>query len=519
MKTISFQKGSFEGQNLGESIELSCDVCIVGSGPGGATAAKIFSEKGLSVILVEAGPYHQAERFRMHEHEGYSALYQDGGQRTSADGAIQIYQGACVGGGSTVNWTTCFRLPEATLNDWHENHGCKSLHQSDLEEPYTKVEERLGIQTTPESGVNANNAILREGAHTLGWEAARTKRNVRGCAQTSFCGLGCPVDAKQSMLVTHIPDALEHNTMLLSRVYAKAFSGSSRVEKLECIALDASGKPKNDIDVHIKAKNFIASAGAINTPALLLRSSILKNCRGARHIGRRTFLHPVVLSAALMRTRVEGFRGAPQSIASHAHITHGSEESPAFFLEAAPVHPALAASALPGIDLNHRRAMERLPYIAGHIALMADGFYGDEGGHITLDSSGRPKLHYPMSSWLRHGFLKGHKALAQLQFAAGARALLSTHTNMGWQRDALRINALEVEDYRPNSFFCASAHQMGGCAFGSDPARSVVNDEDARVYGIDNLQVIDGSLFPTSLGVNPQLSIYALATHYASRTL
>ncbi len=190
-----------EGRTLVTDLDRGCDVCIVGSGAGGSVLAAGLCARGLDVVMVEEGGYRTAKDFDLEERHAYTEMYQDRGLRTSADGAVIVLQGRTVGGGTTVNWTTCFRTPDETLAHWRDHHGLSDLTPEALRPHFEAVEERLGIAPWPEQLANANNQVLLRGARKLGYDVAPLRRNVRGCINTGYCGVGCAWDAKQSMIV------------------------------------------------------------------------------------------------------------------------------------------------------------------------------------------------------------------------------------------------------------------------------------------------------------------------------
>jgi choline dehydrogenase-like flavoprotein len=257
--------------------------------------------------------------------------------------------------------------------------------------------------------------------------------------------------------------------------------------------------------LRVAPKVMVVCAGAINSPALLLRSGI-----GQGPVGKKTWLHPVVAMGAFYDQRIEGFYGAPQSVASH-HFAHRTDGA-GFFIEAAPVHPMLAAIATPGFGAPLRTRLSSLPFFCATIALMIDGFgEGEEGGTVSLRSDGAPRLDYPFTPRIYECFRAGMKAIARIHLANGAREVMSFHAEPVHIRTDGDLPALDSAPMGPNLFAAFSAHQMGGCAMGTDPARSVVN-EKLRHHALQNLFVVDGSVFPTSLGVNPMESIYGIAS-------
>ena len=203
-----------QGPDITADVAEACDVCIIGSGAGGGILAAGLMERSLDVVMLEAGGYHTRRDFDLHEQTAFPMLYQGRGGRSTVDLAISILQGRSVGGGTTINWTTCFRTPERILAHWQAHHGIEGLDAASLAPHFEAVEARLNIHTWPEAAANANNRKLLDGCRKLGWEASPLRRNVKGCANSGFCGMGCPVDGKQSQHVTSIPDAVAALTAL-----------------------------------------------------------------------------------------------------------------------------------------------------------------------------------------------------------------------------------------------------------------------------------------------------------------
>jgi choline dehydrogenase-like flavoprotein len=412
-----------------------------------------------------------------------------------------------------VNWTTCFRTPEHVLEHWRTRHGVTGFSPAELAPHFAAVEERLSIAEIPLEESNRNNRLLYDGCKALGLDAHATRRNVKRCMKSGYCGMGCPVDAKQSMLVTYLPDAVQKGATVLHHCRVdRIVLEAGRAAAAECTILDEELRPTGR-RLTLRAKRFVVSAGAINSPALLLRSGL----GGAGSpLGRRTFLHPVVGVTGHYEEPVEPYYGAPQSVASHALAHRGDEVG--LFLESAPIHPALAASSLPGFGEPHRRAMLDLSRLTAHIALAIDGFSPDEtGGTVALRPSGAPLLDYPLPPRIWRALREGAKTLARVNLAAGAKAVNTGHdpsVEVRSQADLARIDAAPFEVGRVTVY---SAHVMGGCAMGGDAASSVVRVGDLRHHTVENLHVVDGSVLPTSLGVNPQETIYGLAHLVAER--
>jgi len=337
--------------------------------------------------------------------------------------------------------------------------------------------------------------------------------------------MGCPLDAKQSALVTYVPDAvtagadlyagcrvvaLETNARRATGVVAQVLdAGPDRVGRKWASPAGASTGPT--VTVRPK-RGVLLAGGAINTPALLLASRI----GGAGPVGRRTFLHPTVPIAGLFAEPIEPYYGAPQSVSCHHFADRG--DSVGYFIETAPVHPMLAAVAFPAFGDAHRRLITRLPFMQATIALLIDGQHDDPGGRVEVTAGGRGKLTYPIGHALVEAASDAIKNMARLLLAAGATEVITLHEAPIVIRREADLDALDRAQFGANRHALFSAHQMGGCAMGGDPRRSVV-DARGRHHGFENLWITDGSVFPTALGVNPQVSVYAHARLFATKIL
>jgi len=502
-----------DGSRINKNLELSADICVIGSGAGGAVAAHTLVTAGKDVLIVEEGGYFSHLDFSMNEAEVYPKLYQEGLQRATQDLGIAILQGRAVGGTTVVNWTTCFRTPEDVVDHWRTHHHVGGFKLADIIPHYEWIEDRLCMQKVPKEQMNPNNRKLFEGCKALGWQVDTIKRNVYACMNSGYCGMGCPYNAKRSMLVTLIPDAITSGARLLFRCRIdRLVENNNGIDHAEGTLLTTDGYHTRTETVRIKAKHFIVAGGAINSPALLLRSGINDHDR----VGKRTFFHPSIVSVGLYDDPIEAYYGAPQSAASH-HFSHRSENV-GFFLEAAPLHPVLASTALPGFGFDHHENMKPFSHIAPHTALTIDGFHSDlPGGQVTLRPSGTPLINYPLTPALWESFRFAQKRLAQAQFASGAKSVMTLHDPPLVMRSPNNIADIDEQPFETCRIGVFSAHQMGGCGMGDNHQTAVVRSEDLRHHRLSNLYVMDGSVFPTSLGVNPQQSIYGLVRLMASR--
>lgn len=502
------------GTALDDDLTLEADVAVIGTGAGGGISAEILASAGLRVVMLEEGALYRPGEVPMREGWAFSRLYREGGANPTRDGAISVVQGRTVGGSTNVNWTSSFRTPEPTLRHWQTHHGIDGLSPQQLDPWFSLIEEALNIG--PWTDHNRNNELLAQGAERLGWAHGPIKRNVRRCPGHGYCGLSCPIGAKQSMDVTSIPAALGEGAVLVTRVRAERLAVlGDRVAGVEALALDERGVRPTGRRVFVHAPWIVVAAGAIQSPALLLRSQV-PDPHG--RIGARTFLQLHNYSLSHVREPIDPFYGAPQSIFSEQFTWRdGVEGRAGFNMEVVGAQPTVSMmfwKRMGGEMASFARALPRLHVLVSQIR---DGFSeASQGGVVRLRRDGAGVLDYPLDDYLRDGIRSSYLAMAECQFAAGVESVHPASSDArayrSWAEARSAIASLRL---RSSSAYVNSTHPLGGCAMGPDPATAVVR-ADGRHHQLENLYVIDGSVFPTSLGVNPCETIYALAARNAT---
>ena len=506
------------GAELADGTRIRADVVVIGSGAGGSVMAARLAESGREVVILEEGGFYTAPDFTEREAEMTAALYADRGLRATDDLSVAMLQGSAVGGGTTINWMIMLRTRDWVLEEWAAHAGTVGMSPADLAPVFDLVERETHARPVPDDAHSPNNRIVLDGARTLGWRAEPARINARGCVRSGFCGFGCRYDAKQGTLVTYLPRAFAAGARLYADVRA------DRVELIErgtatrlprkrvtASVLDrATGRPRGTITV--EAPVVVLAGGAVGTPVLLQRSGM-----GGGGVGDWLRLHPTTAVVGVYDHDVDGAAGIPLSAMCDEFLRHDADGY-GFWLECPPLHPMLAAAATPGFGAEHAACMREFARIGSVISLVRDGADRElSNGAVRARRGGGTSLTYRLGPRDRAHFVESMEAAARLHLACGAREVRTLHTQpvrATTERDLAEIRTRSVA---PNDVALFSAHVNGTCRMGRDPRTSGVTPDLAERHGVRGLFVCDGSILPTSPGVNPQETIMALATVLAGR--
>lgn len=486
-------------------IELKADVVVVGSGASGAVMAYELSREGAKVVVLEAGPYIPSSKFEEHTPTAFETLYEDHGNQANATGDLIVLQGKCVGGSTVVNAAACFRTPPQVLEHWREEHGLENLSPEALAPYFERIERNLSIHQNEPHEVNYNGRLLLEGARKLGIPAEPTRRNVKHCALSGHCLAGCRTDRKQSMLVTYLPWASELGATILSGTRADTFEVSGRrITAVNAVATDEHGRRKG---VRVEAGLVVVAAGPIQTP-LLFQKNKLGNSSG--QVGLNFACHPSLAVYGEHDRSVYGWVGA--SLSAHA----GDIQNPldgGYLIEAAMAGPvSTSSSADGGIGSDFVEFMQKSKNLQSAVTLIHD----HNVGRVYWDD-GRKRIDYDLDDRDFVSVRNALRATAQIYFKAGAKRVYLPTTRRTTIESEDEINS--VIDGLTNGkhmYRLTSYHPQGTMRMGADPKQSVVGP-DGRCHDLDNVYVPDASLFPSSIMVNPQVTVYGLASYIADQ--
>ena len=493
-------------RDIGGRLELSAEVCVIGSGAGGSVVAKELAEAGRDVVLLEQGGYHTKEDFTQREDEMMPLLYEDMGQRATSDGSIVILQGRGIGGSTVHNLCYCFRTPKPILELWREKHAVRDMSEDDLRPSFERVERMLKVKQIEPHEVNTLNDKIRQGCEKLGYHGFVTRHNRQNCTLSGFCLLGCPFDAKQSMLVTYVPAAERAR----ARIYAdcaveRIVTEAGRARRIEGSVLDGLKRPRHPFTV--RAQVVVLSAGAINSPQILLKSGI---ANGNDQVGRNLHLHPSVLLSGVYDEDIHGYRGIPQSYYVDEFIHLEKDPESGYILMPVYGFPVMSSSQIPGFGREHFEVMKNFHRMVGILVLMHD----QSTGRVEIDRDGRPKISYEVNSKEQRLFAEGMKHCAEILFASGAKKVLAPYSRPLWLSPGDSLDVFAERGVRQGEIMIASTHPQSTCRMGEHPAHAVV-DSYCRSHDVKNLFVCDMGVFPTSLGAPPQISTASIADRTA----
>ena len=471
-------------------LELECDVCVVGSGAGGGVAAAVLAAAGLDVVVLEAGGYWSERDFDGAERAGLRRLFRGGGASATDDQGVGLIAGVCLGGGTVVNYSTSFRTPAEVLEEW-EGLGFPS---AELGSSLDAVCDRLGVNTD-HNLPSRRDEVMRRGLESLGWHVDAMPRNVLGCEQgvvCGSCGYGCPLGAKQSTLRTWLEDAAAAGARIVVGTKARRVL----VENGRIVGVDAG-------TVHVRTCTVVVAAGAIETPALLLRSG-LRN----PNVGRGLRLHPATAVFGIFDEEIRPWEGTMQALYSdqHRHLDDGYGVK----YETVPAHPALLTAAVPWDGAaEHARLMASLPRLSGIAVIPRDR----GSGRVRIGRDGEPIVTYRLAPDDARRLATGVDGAGRIMAAAGAREVFSANARLQRFTDGFPAGAFR---FGPGRGALYSFHIMGSARMGGSPAMSAANAA-GETWEVPNLVVADGSAFPTASGVNPMITIEAIAHLNASR--
>jgi choline dehydrogenase-like flavoprotein len=477
--------------------DIECDVVVVGTGAGGGVVGRELAERGYAVVFVEEGEHHRRDRFDGRSVSAHRRFYR--GAISIGNAPMPIFMGRLVGGSTAINGGTCFRTPPWVLDRWCEELGTDELSSAAMAPHFERVERFLEVQPSPREVIGPIADFVARGCDALGWSHFAIARNAPGCDGKGFCDFGCRTDARRGTNLSYVPAALGRGGLLLTcaRADRVILDGGRRAAGIEVVT--SGGKT-----MRVRARAVVLSGGAIPTPLLLLKQG-LANASG--QVGRNLSLHPSTGYAAVAEEPIRGPEHVPQGYGCDEFVREG-----VLMLTAQPDHN-IGGVILPLLGERLMEAVDRIDHLAAFGILVRDQ---NANGRVWRDVGGLPAITYNLGPEDVQRMHDGMVRASEMALAAGARRLypfVLGHPPLDGPSD---LEAFRKERLKPSDFVWTSYHPLGTCRMGRDAKTSVI-DSDHAVHGIQGLFVVDGSAVRGPLGVNPQLTIMALATRAAAK--
>ena len=506
---MSTLAGLVDASKQAPPAEITTEVCIIGSGCGGATAAQLLAEAGHEVVVLEEGADFTGKRLTQREGAMYDQLYMDRGGRVTEDLAVSVLQGRALGGGAVINACDVVPMSDAVLSHWQRAHGLTDLTPEALKPHLEAALADLAAAPVPESMVNKANALLREGTRRLGLRGELMHHNRVGCEELGTCLIGCPADAKRSPRFVAIPRAAEAGARFYTRVRAvRIEDAGAEMKRVVAKTLDEKGYHEK-ADLTVRARVVIVAANAVASAQLLLRSGV-----GNEHVGKNLMLQPQLPVQALFEERVDGFVGIPQSFAVTEYEQHDHERYGlwGFRIEAIMGTPGIVSTLLPYTGDEGKRLMTQYAHSAASLLLVPD----EPSGTVELTGSGRPLIRYDHRDNHKQRLREAVKVTARIYLAAGAQYVLVPVVPPLIIRNERELSSIDSIPFDAATAPLISAHQQGTVRF-SPTAKTGAADPDGQVYGTRDVYVFDSSGFPTSASSHTMTPILTLSRYLTTR--
>jgi choline dehydrogenase-like flavoprotein len=491
--------------DIRQPAALDCDVVIAGSGAGGSVVAAALAQAGYTVIILEKGDY--VQEYSTREFEAFQQMYEQAGLLTTEDLGVVVLAGATLGGGTTINWAASFRTPDHVLHEWERDFGVAGLTGGGYQRSLDVVCDRLGVNThAPHS---RQTERLMRGCEALGYHHGVIPRNAVDCAQDEcgWCCFGCVTGGKHGALKTWLADAQAAGAAIIVRAFAERVL----IENGRAVGMTAWVKDTDGIEhpLTVRARVVVSAAGPLHSPALLMRSG-LRN----PNIGRHLRLHPTSPARGEYAEPIEMWRG-PILTGYSAEFANQDGNHYGAIIEVPPAHSGLWASALNWRNARQfKEKMLRSAYQAGSIVITRE----TAAGRVTVDADGLPRLDYRLHPTDARHLITALIGSLRLHAAAGAHSLDIVHTDLPEFNLAAStpaqfeayLAAVAAASRAPNRLGIYSAHQMGSVRMGANPDLAPLTPE-CETWEVRNLFTADASVFPTALGINPMITVMALA--------
>jgi choline dehydrogenase-like flavoprotein len=489
--------GTFRDHPRG--VDDSCDFAIVGTGAAGGAIGKVLAGAGHDVVFLEEGaPVDHARAGRSVAEASRHLFRESGTQVAMGRSVIPVLQGRCVGGSTAINSAICWRLPDDAYDRAFARFGlAEAIPLRELHRHYDQIEEDLHVQPVREAAMGKNNLLMRKGADALGYRGQPTRRAERDCEGSGRCLQTCATGRKRSVDVTYIPYALERGARVYATCRAEGFLATRKLVTgvRGRFWNPDTGEEGGAATIHAR-RGVIVAASVVQTPLLLATLSV----DGRSHLGRHFRAHPGTGVAGLYDEPVRPWLGATQGY----EVTHFRDAG--IKLESLGIGPELGSVRLAGVGAPFMDTLAEFD----HLAVWVVAARAEAEGQVRRAASGGAAISYTPTEDDMRKVRTGMRALAEMHFAAGARCVLPGIHGVPSRLGRDQLGLLDDAPLDPRCYSLVATHLFGTARMAPDSTAGVV-DTGFAVHGLRGLYVVDSSVFPSNLGVNPQHTIMAVA--------
>ncbi len=509
--------GIFEYSDITEDQVINTQICVIGSGCGGATVAKKLTDAGLDVVVLERGGYYPAGDMDQNELNMAGKISANRNLETNQDGGNVLVSGHNIGGASVHYWADSYRTPQFKLDQWQFDFGIKGHQMADLVPAFDEIERDLHIHRAKDESFNTMNKLLKQSSEELHWHGHRVPQARQHCQKSGHCMQGCMYNAKQSQMITNIPKAISQG----AKVFADAEAGQfifedDKVTALTVNMIDRRTNKPNGIKMIVKAEQFVVTAGGFNSSFFLMQQGLKDKLP---QLGQHFSMNPSTMVHGIYDENITLWRNIPAAYGidhfMERSFKDGEYQEGGYLLMPNQIQPALFAAFLPGYGETHSDLMLQMPNIGGTISWVDD--VESELGEVLLNDDGSKTVNYEYGPLTKKILKDSILKQIILQFKAGAKkVIVGGHQGITLNSldDLAKLDELLVT---AGGLFLGSPHPGGGCRMGKDSTDSVV-DSNHKVHGLSNVFVSDSSVFPSSSALDPSLTIMAFS-HMAAKSI
>jgi len=471
------------------------DVCIIGTGAGGAVVGYHLAQSGLKVLMLEKGDYYSHDDIKSEtREENLHKLWKNRGAQLTRLPLLAITQGECVGGSTIINYGMCFRIPNETLDIWKSETGVE-FSQDELDKEYSEVEKQIQVRQITNAG--PSHEKLEIGCKKLGYSGSWMYKNY----------IADEGGIKQNVLLSYLEKANPENLEIYANCKAtKIVKNGDKISGIQAVHTNLN----ETITIDVKSTILVLSAGTIASSELLLQNKIANS---SGYVGKHLGFHPASSVIAQFDHVIDGQNDL--SMAYHCdQFGIGKTHKPGIMIESIFIPPSTFSAATPGIGKENTEFLAKYDHSAVAGVMIQDEAHGT----VSLNWSNDAVVDYTLSDTDGKKLLNGLKEIAKIFFAAGAKKVITGHIQKTILKSTKDLHLIDKRGFGLGSFRTASAHPQGGNRMGTNKKNSVVNSYCCS-HDIENLYICDASVFPTPLGVNPQLTVMTIASLAAKKII